>query len=151
VRRPPIFIYTLLGSVTTAAFVAIYLAGTFDSFNCGKDATGIGRSLRSKGGWLGTSPEPRAGDLRRDISGFCGEGAAHPFHTWLPNAYAEAPTGVSMVLTGVMSKWAFMVYPHPDAALSGPDALAVDSAALVGGGHGRSLVLCGICQRDLKR
>jgi NADH-quinone oxidoreductase subunit M len=27
-----------------------------------------------------------------------------PFHTWLPLAYAEAPTGVSMFLTGVMSK-----------------------------------------------
>ena len=27
-----------------------------------------------------------------------------PFHTWLPATYAEAPTGVSMVLTGVMSK-----------------------------------------------
>ncbi len=27
-----------------------------------------------------------------------------PFHTWLPSAYAEAPVGVSMFLTGVMSK-----------------------------------------------
>jgi NADH-quinone oxidoreductase subunit M len=27
-----------------------------------------------------------------------------PFHAWLPPAYAEAPTGVSMFLTGVMSK-----------------------------------------------
>lgn len=27
-----------------------------------------------------------------------------PFHTWLPPAYAEAPTGASMFLTGVMSK-----------------------------------------------
>src|ERR1019366_8264094 len=27
-----------------------------------------------------------------------------PFHTWQPPAYAEAPTGVSMFLTGVMSK-----------------------------------------------
>jgi len=27
-----------------------------------------------------------------------------PFHTWLPSAYAEAPTGTSMLLTGVMSK-----------------------------------------------
>jgi len=27
-----------------------------------------------------------------------------PFHTWLPSAYAEAPTGVSMLLTGAMSK-----------------------------------------------
>jgi NADH-quinone oxidoreductase subunit M len=27
-----------------------------------------------------------------------------PFHSWLPAAYAEAPTGTSMFLTGVMSK-----------------------------------------------
>lgn len=27
-----------------------------------------------------------------------------PFHTWLPATYAEAPTGASMFLTGVMSK-----------------------------------------------
>ena len=27
-----------------------------------------------------------------------------PFHTWLPPAYAEAPVGASMFLTGVMSK-----------------------------------------------
>lgn len=27
-----------------------------------------------------------------------------PFHTWLPSAYAEAPVGASMFLTGVMSK-----------------------------------------------
>jgi NADH-quinone oxidoreductase subunit M len=27
-----------------------------------------------------------------------------PFHTWLPSAYAEAPTGTTMLLTGAMSK-----------------------------------------------
>ncbi|MCX6937654.1 MAG: NADH-quinone oxidoreductase subunit M [Verrucomicrobia bacterium] len=27
-----------------------------------------------------------------------------PFHTWLPATYAEAPSGVSMFLTGIMSK-----------------------------------------------
>ena len=27
-----------------------------------------------------------------------------PFHTWLPDAYETAPTGASMVLTGVLSK-----------------------------------------------
>jgi NADH-quinone oxidoreductase subunit M len=27
-----------------------------------------------------------------------------PFHTWLPDAYAEAPTGTTIVLTGAMSK-----------------------------------------------
>jgi NADH-quinone oxidoreductase subunit M len=28
----------------------------------------------------------------------------YPFHTWLPAAYAEAPTGVSMFLTAILSK-----------------------------------------------
>src|SRR5205085_11525437 len=28
----------------------------------------------------------------------------YPFHTWLPDAYETAPTGVSMVLTGALSK-----------------------------------------------
>ena len=28
----------------------------------------------------------------------------YPFHTWVPAAYAEAPTGASMFLTGVLSK-----------------------------------------------
>ena len=44
-----------------------------------------------------------------------------PFHTWLPPAYAEAPVGVSMFLTGVMSKmgvYAFLrilwpIFPAP--------------------------------------
>jgi NADH-quinone oxidoreductase subunit M len=27
-----------------------------------------------------------------------------PFHTWLPDAYVEAPTGTTMLLTGAMSK-----------------------------------------------
>src|SRR6185437_2058646 len=27
-----------------------------------------------------------------------------PFHTWLPAAYTEAPTGITMLLTGTMSK-----------------------------------------------
>src|SRR5260370_23451908 len=27
-----------------------------------------------------------------------------PFHTWLPQAYAEAPSGTTMLLTGAMSK-----------------------------------------------
>jgi NADH-quinone oxidoreductase subunit M len=36
--------------------------------------------------------------------GFAVKVPLYPFHTWLPPAYAEAPTGVSMFLTGVMSK-----------------------------------------------
>ena len=47
-----------------------------------------------------------------------------PFHTWLPAAYAEAPTGTTMLLTGVMSKmgvYGFLrillpIFPDADAA-----------------------------------
>ena len=51
-----------------------------------------------------------------------------PFHTWLPPAYAEAPTGTSMFLTGVMSKmgaYGFLrilwpIFPAPLHAAAGP-------------------------------
>ncbi|MFI5335807.1 MAG: NuoM family protein, partial [Opitutales bacterium] len=51
-----------------------------------------------------------------------------PFHTWLPSAYAEAPTGASMFLTGVMSKmgvYGFLrilwpIFPAQLHAASGP-------------------------------
>jgi NADH-quinone oxidoreductase subunit M len=36
--------------------------------------------------------------------GFAVKVPLFPFHTWLPAAYAEAPTGTTMLLTGVMSK-----------------------------------------------
>ena len=38
------------------------------------------------------------------LLGFAVKVPLYPFHTWLPPAYAEAPTGVAMFLTGVMSK-----------------------------------------------
>jgi NADH-quinone oxidoreductase subunit M len=51
-----------------------------------------------------------------------------PFHAWLPSAYAEAPTGTSMFLTGVMSKmgvYGFLrilwpVFPQPLQAAATP-------------------------------
>ena len=38
------------------------------------------------------------------LLGFAVKVPLWPFHTWLPATYAEAPTGASMFLTGVMSK-----------------------------------------------
>jgi NADH-quinone oxidoreductase subunit M len=38
------------------------------------------------------------------LAGFAVKVPMIPFHTWLPNAYAEAPSPVTMVLTGGMSK-----------------------------------------------
>jgi NADH-quinone oxidoreductase subunit M len=38
------------------------------------------------------------------LLGFAVKVPLMPFHTWLPSAYAEAPSAVTMLLTGVMSK-----------------------------------------------
>jgi NADH-quinone oxidoreductase subunit M len=38
------------------------------------------------------------------LAGFAVKVPLFPFHTWLPDAYAEAPSPVTMLLTGAMSK-----------------------------------------------
>jgi len=97
------FIYTFLGSVgMLLGFLAIYFAtGTFDF----EKLAGLGRN----------------GDLALALVGHFGSVAVWlvfagifvglavkvplvPFHTWLPEAYASAPVGGSMILTGILSK-----------------------------------------------
>jgi NADH-quinone oxidoreductase subunit M len=103
------FIYTMLGSVTLLlSMLALFLVtGSFDfQALAEKGRTGELASLLSiKLGWYDLST--------RFLSlvvfggaflGFAVKVPLFPFHTWLPPAYSEAPTGVSMVLTGVMSK-----------------------------------------------
>ncbi|MGE5617916.1 MAG: complex I subunit 4 family protein [Sphingomonadaceae bacterium] len=77
---------------------------------------------------------------------------AVPIHTWLPDAYTQAPTGASVVLSGLMAKTAgyglirFLVPLFPQAAPSfAPVALAL---AVVGIVYGAVLAFG---QRDLKR
>src|SRR5205823_4634096 len=89
------FVYTFLGSVAMLlAFLGIYFAkGTFDFTTL----TGLGKT-----GLLG-------GNLRwlafaGIFLGLAVKVPLFPFHTWLPDAYQTAPTGVSMVLTGALSK-----------------------------------------------
>ena len=75
-----------------------------------------------------------------------------PFHTWLPSAYAEAPTGASMFLTGVMSKmgvYGFIrilwgLFPTQLHAASGP-LLWLAVAGVVLGAY------AALQQKDLKR
>ena len=90
------FVYTFLGSVAMLlSFLGIYFArGTFD-FAALADARekpdcspAISRWLAFAGIFLGLAVKV----------------PLFPFHTWLPDAYESAPTGVSMVLTGVLSK-----------------------------------------------
>ncbi len=89
------FLYTFLGSVAMLlSFLGIYLVrGTFDFAELaalGKTGllTGNVRWLAFAGIFLGLAVKV----------------PLFPFHTWLPDAYEAAPTGASMVLTGVLSK-----------------------------------------------
>lgn len=89
-------------------FLAIYLStGTFDFLVLGRlGSTGELAARFSLGlAWYGLSEEALAMVIFLLVFlGFAVKVPLMPFHTWLPSAYAEAPTGVAMVLTGAMSK-----------------------------------------------
>jgi NADH-quinone oxidoreductase subunit M len=103
------FVYTMAGSVALLlAFLAIFLAtGKFDFTELaelGRNGTLIS-ALEVKLGWRDLTTR----ELAKIIFAFAFLGFAVkvpliPFHTWLPATYAEAPTGTTMLLTGVMSK-----------------------------------------------
>src|SRR5262252_7297275 len=137
------FLYTFLGSVAMLlSFLGIYLAkGTFDFAtlaNLGK--TGL---LSGKLGWLA---------FAGIFIGLAVKVPLFPFHTWLPDAYETAPTGVSMVLTGVLSKmgvYGFVrlllpLFPN-EIKIIGPWLLALVVCSIV------FAPLAAWAQRDLKR
>ena len=137
------FLYTFLGSVAMLlAFLGIYFSkGTFDF-------TALARF--GKSGLL-------AGNLRWLVFAGIFLGLAvkvplFPFHTWLPDAYQTAPTGVSMVLTGALSKMGVYGFIRLLIPLF-PNEIKILGPWLLG------LVVCSIvfaplaawAQRDLKR
>lgn len=90
------FLYTFLGSVAMLlSFLGIYFAkGTFDFAALAE----LGRNaplLDGKLAWFA---------FAGIFLGLAVKVPLFPFHTWLPDAYETAPVGVSMVLTGVLSK-----------------------------------------------
>lgn len=96
------FIYTLLGGLAMLiGFLAIKLtAGTFDLISLGAMGRSLDAQLAAKSGW------PFAGLLVFCciFLGLAVKVPVVPFHTWLPDAYSEAPSPVTMLLTGLMSK-----------------------------------------------
>ena len=103
------FMYTMVGSVTMLlSFLALYrVAGTFDFLELAEK----GRSgelvalMNVKLGWYFLSREQLPLVIFGGVFlGFAVKVPVVPFHTWLPQTYAEAPTGTTMLLTGVMSK-----------------------------------------------
>lgn len=90
------FLYTFLGSVAMLlSFLGIYFAkGTFD-FAALAEFGRNGPLLDGKLAWIA---------FAGIFLGLAVKVPLFPFHTWLPDAYETAPVGVSMVLTGVLSK-----------------------------------------------
>src|SRR5881296_2996632 len=89
------FLYTFLGSVAMLlGFLGIYLArGSFDFATLA--SLGKNGLLSGKLAWLA---------FAGIFLGLAVKVPLFPFHTWLPDAYESAPTGVAMVLTGLLSK-----------------------------------------------
>lgn len=97
------FVYTMAGSVgLLLAFLAVYLStGSMDFHHLALLAsTGELEQMVTAhlGGrmmlWLAIGV----------LAGFAVKVPLMPFHTWLPAAYSEAPSPVTMLLTGTMSK-----------------------------------------------
>jgi len=105
-RRGPaatqFFVYTMAGSAALlVAFLAVFVStGSMDFPHLTLLAyTGeLEQSVTSHFGpitlWLAIGV----------LAGFAVKVPMAPFHTWLPAAYAEAPSPVTMLLTGAMSK-----------------------------------------------
>jgi NADH-quinone oxidoreductase subunit M len=86
------------------------------------------------------------------LAGFAVKVPMFPFHTWLPSAYAEAPSPVTMLLTGAMSKMglygllriALPLFGHQISQIRIP-LLVLAAATVVFGAS------AAIAQKDLKR
>lgn len=97
------FVYTMAGSVgLLLAFLAVFLCtGSMDFIHLG---------LLASTGELGQIVTAHLGPhvmlwlCLGVLAGFAVKVPLMPFHTWLPAAYSEAPSPVTMLLTGAMSK-----------------------------------------------
>ena len=103
------FVYTMAGSVALLlTFLAIFVAThKFDFVELaamGRNGT-LAAELADKLGWKDLTAKCLALVIFSGaLLGLAVKVPMMPFHTWLPVAYAEAPTGVTMLLTGLMSK-----------------------------------------------
>jgi NADH-quinone oxidoreductase subunit M len=96
------FVYTMAGSAfLLISFLAVFLStGSMDFGHL---------SLLASTGELEPMITAHLGPVSLWLAigvlvGFAVKVPLVPFHTWLPDAYAEAPTPVTMLLTGAMSK-----------------------------------------------
>jgi NADH-quinone oxidoreductase subunit M len=153
-RRGPaatqFFIYTMAGSAALLiAFLAIFVStGSMDFphltllASTGELEDMVTKHLGPVMPWLAIGV----------LAGFAVKVPMFPFHTWLPAAYAEAPSPVTMLLTGAMSKMgvygllriALPLFGHQIAQMRTP-LLVLAVATVVMGAWAAA------AQKDLKR
>lgn len=153
------FVYTMAGSIALlSSFLGTYVAtGSFDFQQLAEKGRGLDGGLAAlfniKLAWYSLSTRALALILFGGaLLGFAVKVPIWPFHTWLPLAYSEAPTPVTMVLTGVMSKLGLYgvlrillpIFPEQMRWMQTP-LLWLTVASIVMG------ALAAMAQRDLKR
>jgi len=153
-RRGPaamqFFIYTMAGSVSLlVAFLAVFVStGSMDFphltqlASTGELEKMITTHLGPISLWLAIAV----------LAGFAVKVPMFPFHTWLPAAYAEAPSPVTMLLTGAMSKMgvygllriALPLFGHQIAQMRLPLLVLAVATVVMG-------AWAAVVQKDLKR
>jgi len=153
-RRGPaatqFFIYTMAGSVVLlVAFLAVFLStGSMDFPHL---------TLLASTGELEEMVTAHLGPVMLwlaigVLAGFAVKVPMFPFHTWLPAAYAEAPSPVTMLLTGAMSKMgvygllriALPLFGHQIAQIRIPLLVLAVATVVLG-------ACAAVAQKDLKR
>jgi len=153
-RRGPaatqFFVYTMAGSVALLiAFLAVFLSTGSMDFSRLAFLASTGELGRMVAAHLGpVMPWLAIGVL----AGFAVKVPMIPFHTWLPAAYAEAPSPVTMLLTGAMSKMGVYGLLRIALPIFGPQIAAMRTPLLV---LAVATVVMGAwaaaAQKDLKR
>jgi NADH-quinone oxidoreductase subunit M len=96
------FVYTMAGSVALlVCFLAVFLSTGSMNFIQLAQLASSGLLERMVTAHLGPVMMWLAIGV---LAGFAVKVPLMPFHTWLPEAYAEAPSPITMLLTGAMSK-----------------------------------------------
>ncbi len=102
-------VYTMAGSVTLLlSFLAIFLTAhtwDFSQLSALAQSNQLMPAVTANLAWARFTPNHLALLLFLGaFLGFAVKTPVVPFHTWLPDTYAEAPTGTTILLTGAMSK-----------------------------------------------
>jgi NADH-quinone oxidoreductase subunit M len=144
------FIYTMAGSAALlVAFLAVFVATGSMDFGHLTLLASTGELEQMVTAHLGPVTMWLAVGV---LAGFAVKVPMFPFHTWLPAAYAEAPSPVTMLLTGAMSKMgvygllriALPIFGVQIAAMRTP-LLVLAVATIVMGAW------AAVAQKDLKR